>query len=101
MLVHAAGQLQSDRNITDVSGLLMNYAVVPLLPKAVVESSLLLQLKQIGQQPDSATCTDNLEGKPGNTIECTTVSGGQTQTYILTVTAVQGGNVTYNYSPKP
>jgi hypothetical protein len=87
--------------VTNVSGLLMNYGLVPALPKVVVESSLLFQLKQIGQHPDSATCANNLEGQLGNTVECTTLTAGQTQTYILTVTAVQGDNITYKYAPKP
>ncbi|MDH6243013.1 DUF4333 domain-containing protein [Mycobacterium sp. OTB74] len=87
--------------VTTVTGLAMSYHVVPILPKAVVESSLVFQLKQIGQHPDSATCTDDLAGKPGNTVECTTVTGGQPQTYILTVSAVKDDNITYKYAPKP
>ena len=87
--------------VTSVSGLAMNYALVPMLPKDVVAKSLLAQLAQIGQHPDSATCTDNLEGKLGNTVECTTVSGAQTQTYVLTVAAVQGGSITFQFVPKP
>ena len=87
--------------VTNVSGLAMSYHVVPMLPKAVVESSLVAQLKQEGQHPDSVTCADNLEAKPGNTVECTTVTGGQTRTYILTVTTVQGDNITYKYAPTP
>jgi hypothetical protein len=87
--------------VTNVSGLLMNYGVVPVLPKAVVQSSLLFQMNQIGRHPDSATCTNDLEGKLGNTVECTTLTAGQTQTYILTVTMVTGDNITYKYALKP
>jgi len=87
--------------VTNVSGLRMDYHVVPMLPKAVVASSLIFQLKQVGQHPDSATCTSDLEGKPGNTVECTTVTAGQTQTYVLTVTTVQGDSITYKYAVKP
>lgn len=87
--------------VTAVSGLAMKYGLVSVLPKAVVESSLVFQLKQVGQHPDSASCAGDLEGKLDNTIECTTLSGGQTQTYTLSVTAMQGDNITYKYTPKP
>jgi Domain of unknown function (DUF4333) len=87
--------------VTNLSGLQMNYDLVPVLPKAVAANSLLFQMNQIGKHPDSATCAGDLEGKPGNTVECTTLTAGQTQTYILTVTAVTGENITYKYAPKP
>lgn len=87
--------------VTNVSGLLMNYGLVPMLPKAVVQSSLLFQMSQIGQHPDSVNCTNDMEGKLGNTVECTTLTAGQTHTYILTVTAVQGDNISYKYALKP
>jgi hypothetical protein len=87
-------------DVTNVSGLQMNYGLVPVLPKAVVEGSLVFQLHQVGQHPDSATCAGDLEGKVGTTLECTTLSAGQTETYVLTVTAVPGANVTYKYALK-
>ena len=88
-------------DVTNVSGLAMNYALVPILPKAVVQGSLVFQMNQIGQHPDSVTCAGDLEGKLGNTVECTALTAGQTKTYILTVTAVTGDNITYKYAPKP
>ena len=87
--------------VTEVSGLSMKYGLIPVLSKAVAEASLLFQLRQTGQHPDSATCPGDLEGRPGTTLECTTVTAGQTQTYILTVTAVQGDNITYKFALKP
>jgi hypothetical protein len=86
--------------VADVTGLSMRYGLVPVLLKAVVESSLVFQLKQAGKHPDSASCAGDLEGKVGNTVECTAMSNGQAQGYILTVTAVQGDNVTYRYALK-
>jgi hypothetical protein len=65
-----------------------------------VESSLLFQLRQIGQHPDAASCADDLQGKVGNAVECMTTTAGRNQVYILTVTAVQGENITYKYTPK-
>jgi hypothetical protein len=84
--------------VFEVSGLAMKYALIPVLAQPVVASSLIFQLRQIGQHPDSATCAGDLEGKVGNTVECTTVTAAQNQTYILTVTAVQGDNITYKYA---
>jgi len=85
--------------VTNVSGLQMSYGLVPMLPKAIVESSLLFKLKQDGHQADSATCGNDLEGMVGNTVACSAVTAGQTQSYIVTVTAVQGDNITYKYTP--
>jgi hypothetical protein len=87
--------------VSQVSGLQMRYGLISVLAKPVVESSLLFQLKQTGQQPDSAACAGDLEGMLGNTVECTTVTAGQTQRYILTVTAVSGDNITYKYDRQP
>jgi Domain of unknown function (DUF4333) len=87
-------------DVTSVSGLQMDYGLVPVVPKASVEGSLVLQLRQAGQRPDSATCAGDLQGKVGDNVECTILTAGQTQAYILTVTAVPGGNVTYKYALK-
>ena len=84
--------------VTQVSGLQMQYGLVPVLPKPVVEGTLVYQLKQSGQHPDAATCAGDMEGTPGNTVECTTTTDGQTQRYLLTVTAVNGDNITYKYT---
>ncbi len=96
-----AATIQRTVEVTGVSGLAMNYHLVPILPTAVAEGSLAYQLKQTGQHPDSVTCAGNLEGKLGNTVECTTVTAGHTRTYILTVTTVDGDNITYKYALKP
>lgn len=87
-------------DVTSVSGLQMDYGLVPVVPKTALEGSLVSQLRQAGQHPDSATCAGDLQGKVGNVIECTILTGGQTQAYVLTVTAVPGGNVTYKFDPK-
>ena len=87
--------------VTSVDGLLMNFTLIPVLLKAQVESSLLDQLEaQLGQRPDTATCTQDLEGKTGNTIECTVVAGSETQNFTLTVNSVDGDKINYSYAPK-
>ncbi len=79
----------------------MNFTVIPVLTKAQVESSLLDQLEsQLGQRPDSADCTNDLQGTPGTTIDCTVVAGEETQVFTLTVNNVDGDRINFNYAPK-
>jgi hypothetical protein len=80
---------------TTVSGLAMSYALVLMLPQAVVAQSLLFPMNQIGKHPDSATCTGDLQGQLDTTMQCTTATAGHTQTSLLTVTAVHADNITY------
>ena len=88
-------------DVTKVDGLLMNFTVIPVLTKAQVESSLLDQLEsQLEQRPDSADCTDDMQGTPGTTIDCTVVAGEETQVFTLTVNNVDGDRINFNYAPK-
>lgn len=88
-------------DVTKVDGLMMNFTLIPVLIREQVQESLLDQLgAQLGQRPDSAECADNLEGKPGNTVECTVVAGDQTQDFVLTVNTVDGDKINYSYAPK-
>jgi hypothetical protein len=98
----SVGGASTRRTVTvaEVSGLSVKYGLVPVLAQSVAASSLMFQLHQTGQHPDTATCAGDLEGKVGTTVECTAVTAGQSQTYVLTVTAVQGDNVTYKYALK-
>ena len=81
---------------------MMNFDVVPVLTKDEVAASLLDDLEQqLGRRPDSAQCTGDLEGKRGNTVDCTVSTGTDTSAYTLTVTTVSGGSIKYGYAPKP
>ncbi|MGY4712160.1 DUF4333 domain-containing protein [Mycolicibacterium sp. CBM1] len=87
--------------VTKVDGLMMNFTVIPVLPKQQAESSLLDQLAaQLNRRPDSADCAGDLEGKTGNTLDCTVVAGDEKQVFTLTVTTVDGNRINYNYAPK-
>jgi hypothetical protein len=87
--------------VNNVEGLMMNFDVVPLLTKAEVEISLLNELeRQEGRRPDLAKCSGNLEGKPGNTVDCTIAVGADTAAFTLTVTTVEGSKINYRYAPK-
>jgi hypothetical protein len=88
--------------VNSVEGLMMNFDVVPVLTKEEVASSLLDEFqRQLGRRPDSAQCTGELEGKVGNTDDCTVVTGSDTAHFTLTVTTVIGGSINYSYAPRP
>jgi hypothetical protein len=100
--VDAGGvRLRRTVEVNNVDGLMMNFDLVPMLTKAEVESSLLNELESLaGPQPDSAECSGNLEGKPGNTVDCTVVAGADTSAFTLTVTTVEGSKINYRYERK-
>jgi hypothetical protein len=81
---------------------MMNFDLVPVLTKEEVATSLLDEFeKQLGRRPDSAQCAGNLEGKAGNTVDCTVVSGPDTRSFTLTVTMVSGGSINYSFAARP
>lgn len=85
--------------VTAVEGLMMTFDVVPVLTRAEVEGSLLDDLTaQLGRRPDSAGCAGDLEGRLGNTVECTVVVGPTSAVFVLTVAAVDGGGIDYTYA---
>jgi Domain of unknown function (DUF4333) len=87
--------------VKNVRGLVLSYDLVPLLPKPQVEAALLDRLQQqLGARPDSAACTDNLEGKPGNSINCQVTTRGEAKTYVVTVTTVDGSTINFSSTPK-
>jgi uncharacterized protein DUF4333 len=100
--VDAGGvRLRRTVEVNHVDGLMMNFDLVPMLTKAEVESSLLAELHSLaGPRPDFAECSGDLEGKPGNTVDCTVVAGADTSTFGLTVTTVEGSKINYRYEPK-
>jgi hypothetical protein len=94
-------QLRRMVEVNNVEGLMMNFEVLPVLTQAQVESSLLDELEsQVGQRPDSADCSGDLEGKPGNTVDCTIVAGPETTSFTLTVDTVDGNTINYHYEPR-
>jgi hypothetical protein len=93
--------LRREMAVTKVDGLQMYYSVLPILLKPQLENSLLDQLKQrTGRRPDSADCSDNLQGKAGNEVDCVVQTGGEPQNYAVTVTAVNGADINYNFGRK-
>lgn len=100
--VTAAGAtLRRTAEVTSVDGLMMNFDLVPMLTKMEVETSLLNDLaRHLKRRPESATCTGDLEGRPGNTVDCAVVDGPEHAAFILTVTSVDGDNIDYSYAPR-
>jgi Domain of unknown function (DUF4333) len=95
-------KLRRTVKVNTVEGLMMNFDVVPVLTKAEVESSLLNELAvQTRRRPDSARCSGNLEGRPGNSVDCTVATGPDTVSLILMVTTVEGDKINYSYTPRP
>ncbi|WP_270714493.1 DUF4333 domain-containing protein [Mycolicibacterium sp. BiH015] len=93
--------LQRTAEVTSVDGLMMNFDLVPILTKSEVESSLLGDLtRHLGRRPDSASCSGNLEGKPGNTVDCAVTAGPESAAFIVTVTTVDGANIDFSYAPR-
>lgn len=87
--------------VTGVNGLLLNFNLVPVLPKAKLQDSLLDQLAdQLGQRPDAADCAGDLDGKPGSTVECKVVSGSDSLDFVLTATGTDGDRINYTYDSK-
>lgn len=93
--------LRRTAEVTSVEGLMMNFDLVPILTKGEVENSLLGDLtRHLGRRPDSATCSGNLEGKPGNTVDCSVVAGPESAAFIVTVTTVDGARIDFSYAPR-
>ncbi|ABM14200.1 DUF4333 domain-containing protein [Mycolicibacterium austroafricanum] len=93
--------LRRTAEVTGVDGLMMNFDLVPMLTKAEVERSLLDELaRHLGRRPDSATCSGDLEGRPGNSVDCAVTDGPESAAFILTVTAVDGDRIDYSYAPR-
>ncbi len=93
--------LRRTAEVTSVEGLMMKFDLIPILTKAEVENSLLDDLaRHLGRRPDSATCSGNLEGKPGNTVDCAVIAGPESASFIVTVTTVDGTKIDYSYAPR-
>jgi hypothetical protein len=86
--------------VTNVDGLAMDHRVLPMLTKAMVEEALQNELTaQFGLRPDAVTCSGDLEGRIGKTVECIVVTGPESQTLVLTVESLHGDQILWRYEP--
>ncbi len=83
-----------------ISGVTMDLAVTPSLPKEQVQERLLRGLAESGLRPTSVECGQDLLGVMGTTLNCVVTIDDQRATYIVTVTGVNGGQVDFDYQRK-
>jgi hypothetical protein len=100
--VHAAGAtVRRTVEVKNVRGLVLSYDLVPLLTKPQLEAAVLDRLEQeSGKRPESAACTDNLEGRQSTFVDCLVVAGGEGKTYVVTVTTVDRNRINFSVAPK-
>lgn len=94
--------LKQTVEVTKVEGLEMSLAVLPSLAKQQVQQ-LVADKLAVGApaRPQSVDCAGDLQGKPGATLECSVVTDGAAQPYVLAVTGVQGDAINFEVAPKP
>ncbi len=86
--------------VTKVENTTMRFVLLPVLMRAEIEETMINDLaRQIGERPDTATCSGDLEGVPGDTVDCTITLGPETQDFLITVTSLDGDRMNYQYEP--
>lgn len=77
--------------VTKVEGTTVNYEMTPALSKQQLEKAVgALVEGNSNQKVESVACGGGLEGKVGNTADCTVVGGGETMDTVVNVTKVTG-----------
>ncbi|MCV7261280.1 DUF4333 domain-containing protein [Mycobacterium shimoidei] len=84
--------------VTSVEGSKVNFDMVETINKNQVASILKRNLtEQVGRAPDAVTCPDNLKGETGATLRCELTDGNEKFGILVTVTAIEAGDVHFNY----
>jgi Domain of unknown function (DUF4333) len=84
--------------VTSVNGSDVKFDMVETVGKDEVASAIRRQVtQQVGQQPDSVTCPDNLKGVAGATLQCQLISGTDKYGVMVTVTSVDAGDVKFHF----
>jgi hypothetical protein len=72
----------------------------PTVAKADLQNDITDRMKKAGEEPQSVTCMDDLEGVVGKTTRCEVVlSATNAFEPIVTVTKVDGATVSYDMTP--
>lgn len=75
-------------------------AGTPTVAKADLQNDITDRMKKAGEEPQSVTCKDDLEGVVGKTTRCEVVlSATNAFEPIVTVTKVDGTTVSYDMTP--
>jgi hypothetical protein len=92
--------LRHTATVTEVEGMTMTFVLLAVMTQAEIEGALITGLEeQVGQRPDTATCSGDLEGVPGNTVDCTVTAGPETQDFLVTVASLDGNRINVDYEP--
>ena len=88
--------------IRDATGLSLDLALTPAMPKQQVEDLLRTKLADKYRLAfESATCPGDLVGVVGTTMSCVAVSGGTEETYTLIVGNAGNGMMTFDIGGLP
>jgi hypothetical protein len=92
--------LRHTATVTKVENMTMRFVLLPALTRAELEETLINEIaQQVVERPDTATCSGDLEGVPGKTVDCTVTAGPETQDYLFTVTSLDGDRINYQLEP--
>lgn len=87
--------------VDGINGLEMDLSVTQILPKQKIEEVLMQKLNADGTPAETVECVDDVVAKTGTTVECVAVTGNEQQGYQVTVTTVEGDNVSFDYKAAP
>lgn len=87
--------------VEDVSGLMIDLGVIPVVPKEKIQEVLLQRLNADGTPAETVDCVDDVMARPGTSVECVAVTGDQKQGYDVSVTTLEGDNVGIEYKTGP
>lgn len=82
------------------AGRLALAASTPIVEKKSIEKSLLNQLASNGPRPAWVQCSGDLVAKVDSSVDCTAMTEKQTQSYTLTVTGDDDGQISYSLEAK-
>jgi hypothetical protein len=88
--------------VKDATGLSLDLALTPAIPKQQTEALLRNRLvAKYGRPFESATCPGDLAGGRGATMDCVTTSAGREETYTLVVTDIGKGTMNFEVAERP
>ncbi len=95
---------QTTKQIVEVAslkGLRADLKLIPLLSKQQVEQLLLAKMAAVsGWPPNAADCDGDLLGVKGTLMNCSVMTAGKSDPYVLAVTDTAGGTVDFSFAPR-
>lgn len=87
--------------VDDVNGLQIDTTVHRVFPKEQVQDIVLQKLNADGKPAETVACSDDIVGKPGNTVECAAVTGNDKKGYVVTLTTIEQDTFDVDYKDAP